>query len=990
TGAVFLQTAASTPASTTPGDGTPWGLTPEMIRRGNARMEAESGRRHRAAPPGAEQRPTRPSSPPSRSTANLAAFMPGSVAATSVNTDEVLNEAAIRLAMSNQNNVFPPIRETQNAEEARRGRAERRGGERPATAEDPPPPVPVQDYPPLTASPVTWVPAPPVMGPLPPEVTMPAHTAGQTAPGQATSSTTTPPRTTTPRRRSVDRRRTPDRVASLSPGPTRRSGTVGIRSKLSDAEVAEIRRNLSPDYARYKDRMHRRGAAAEDDMPQSIRHLARPTVEDVIQMEESAAAGDQSAVPKIPPASAPTFCGYWFCRRLPEGYLGARIPWEAQKERRRVAGWCTHPCTADGCQYVAECRKLTSAGVGRCLRPVIIDNGAVGLVAEAGRRTPEPAAAQIHDDIAALQADADKALLRRRYPRRRRDAQADMALVPVTTTGGSTFGDFLKVVADAGGTAHLATFARLGVTNSPAVRESFPVLLDHGVPETVLLAILAPVPPQQPTPMLSQTRSDVPERRSSTRASMAAALEAMDPSRREETMAAIDSNLLAQSTRRSMESRVRMVTTLAEKGIPAVPPRRAEVEHRLRSPVSADLRRAARSITKAALRGLPGSRLKQAFDLADLATLVEHDVVDGSLDMDTLPHAVDVVVFSTWFMLREIEIAGARVKDVEITTATVSLDIPLHKTAQGGQLELTRRSFRCVCSTARQPLCPRCTADRHVRRLARSEPGAYLFPGAGGQQRTKLETAGLFNMVLSAAGLQTIYTDSAGHKRFVFGGHAARIAGATFLALRGVPVAIIQLIGRWSSTAVERYTQQAPLAVAPGIPAQALAAGGTQANAVLRPPPAALGQAHWAQAICDAPPEAQQNQTAGTGTLAAAGVPAVDFSAELPAIDFVPAPVSAERALIPAATATHYIVNCRTRLLHKPAAEEAETERAEWQARCGWPYGVRQFYRLHDLPPNPSMCRRCFPDTPVDLDAPEAVSSSGSSSSTSGATSDSD
>ncbi|CAE7266077.1 unnamed protein product [Symbiodinium microadriaticum] len=653
-------------------------------------------------------------------------------------------------------------------------------------------------------------------------------------------------------------RRTPDRVASPSPGPTRRSGTVGIRSKLSDAEVAAIRRNLSPDYAGYKDRMHRRGAAAEDDMPQSIRHLGRPTVEDVIQMEEAAAAGDQSAVPKIPPASAPTFCGYWFCRRLPEGYLGARIPWEAQKERRRVAGWCTHPCTAVGCQYVAACRMLTSAGVGRCLRPVIIDNGADHF----DHQCAVCAGLKIFEDIAGLQANADKALLRRRYPRRRRDAQADMALVPVTTTGGSTFGDFLKVVADAGGTAHLATFARLGVTNSPdspAVRDSFPVLLDHGVPETVLLAILAPVPPQPPVPTLSQMRSDVPECRSSTRASMAAALEAMDPSRRAETMAAIDSNLLAQSTRRSMESRVRMLNTLAEKGNFQLFPLDAQklqllagalriggyrsaglyldaaLWHHLRSPVSADLRRAARS--KAALRGLPGSRLKQAFDFADLATLVEHDVVAGSLDMDTLPHAVDVVVVSTWFMLREIEIAGARVKDVEITTATVSLDIPLHKTAQGGQLELTRRSFRCVCSTARQPLCPRCAADRHMRRLARSEPGAYLFPGAGGQQRTKLETAGLFNMVLSAAGWQTIYTDSAGHKRFVFGGHAARVAGATFLALRGVPVAIIQLIRKWSSTAVERYTQQAPLAVAPGIPAQALAAGSTQAQAVLGPPP---------------------------------------------------------------------------------------------------------------------------------------------------------
>ena len=65
--------------------------------------------------------------------------------------------------------IFPPLRETGNAEEARRGRAERRGGERPATADDPPPPAPVQDYPPLTASPVTWTPAPPVTGPLPAE-----------------------------------------------------------------------------------------------------------------------------------------------------------------------------------------------------------------------------------------------------------------------------------------------------------------------------------------------------------------------------------------------------------------------------------------------------------------------------------------------------------------------------------------------------------------------------------------------------------------------------------------------------------------------------------------------------------------------------------------------------------------------------------------------------------------------------------------------------
>ena len=469
-------------------------------------------------------------------------------------------------------------------------------------------------------------------------------------------------------------------------------------------------------------------------------------------------------------------------------------------------------------------------------------------------------------------------------------------------------------VAEAGGKAHLATFARLEVTSSPAVRDSFPVLLAHGVPEEVLLAILAPVPPQAPMQAISQLRSDVPERRASTRASMTAALEAMDPSRREETMAAIDANLLAQSTRRSLESRVRMLTTLAERGNFQLFPldvqklqllagalriggyRSAGLyldaalwhqEHRLRSPVSADLRRAARSLTKAALRGLPGSRLKQAFDLADLATLVEHDAVAGSLDMDILPHAVDVLVVATWFMLREIEIAGARVKDIEVTAATVSLDIPLHKTARPGS--------RCA------PDAPPTDTSAALTGPSRELTSSQAPAGSRGR-----------NWRPPGSSTWSCPTDGAGHKRFVFGGHAARVAGATFLALRGVPVAVIQLIG------------------------------------------------------------------------------AVDFSAEVAAIDFVPAPVAAERAVIPAATTTHYVMNCRTRLLHKPAAEEADTERAEWQARCGWPYGVRQFFRLHDLPPNPSMCRRCFPDTPVDLEAPEAVSSSDSSSSTSGATSESD
>ena len=112
-------------------------------------------------------------------------------------------------------------------------------------------------------------------------------------------------------------------------------------------------------------------------------------------------------------------------------------------------------------------------------------------------------------------------------------------------------------------------------------------------------------------------------------------------------------------------------------------------ENQMHIPVSAALRRAAKLLPKAALRGLPGSRLKQAFDLDELAQLVVQDAADEPFDVTRVEHAVDVVVVATWFMVWEIEMAGAKVKDMIVTATTVSLDIPLDKTAQGGQTELT-------------------------------------------------------------------------------------------------------------------------------------------------------------------------------------------------------------------------------------------------------------------------------------------------------------
>ncbi|CAE7391407.1 unnamed protein product [Symbiodinium sp. CCMP2592] len=197
------------------------------------------------------------------------------------------------------------------------------------------------------------------------------------------------------------------------------------------------------------------------------------------------------------------------------------------------------------------------------------------------------------------------------------------------------------------------------------------------------------------------------------------------------------------------------------------------------------LRRLANRAVKSIIRGL-GVLVSYRCDLA--------------FDPTVVPHATDVLVLATWFMLREIEIAGA-FGDVVLNK---------HLTAQAGERVLTRRSLRCACGVATHPLCPVHAMFRHFARLqevGRLKSSAPLFPGSSGDTRSKAESLSFLALVL-------------GVERPVFGGHACRVAGATFLAARGVPLAVIQLLGRWSSRAIERYTQALGQVVAAAQPGQ--------------------------------------------------------------------------------------------------------------------------------------------------------------------------
>ena len=197
---------------------------------------------------------------------------------------------------------------------------------------------------------------------------------------------------------------------------------------------------------------------------------------------------------------------------------------------------------------------------------------------------------------------------------------------------------------------------------------------------------------------------------------------------------------------------------------------------------------------------------------------------------------------------------------------------------------------------------------RHFTRLGAAgllaSPGP-LFPGEGGGTRSKDDSLKFLRGVLAAAGLDTVYRDSAGVERQTFGGHACRVAGATFLASRGIPMTVIQLLGRWSSRAIERYTQSAPLALAPSAPEAALA--GT----------AGLGQP-------------------GGGAQLAVPLAIADAPVD-PKLDQGP---------------EHFIYLARTWRVHKPDPGEHNSDRAAWRTLgCGWPYGGRQFFRLSAPPP---------------------------------------
>ena len=392
------------------------------------------------------------------------------------------------------------------------------------------------------------------------------------------------------------------------------------------------------------------------------------------------------------------------------------------------------------------------------------------------------------------------------------------------------------------------------------------------------------------------------------------------------------------------------------------------------------LRRLTRDLTRSVKRGLGPSQIKDSFAVVDLSKLVEPSRPVGPFSFSEIDSAVDIVIVGCCFMTREIELSSARAEHLTLSGEEVSIMLPCHKSESRG--DLTQRSFRCACRVQAQPLCPYHAAVRHHNRLlGRFGPPAGsspLVPTDDGLHHSKADMVQGFRSVIQAAGVPLTRKDESNIDSHRFHGHVLRISGAQFLYRIGLTFAQIQLQGRWASNTVLRYLQQAPLLGLSEDAAEGLQAAeetSTKRPRKSRPTPAA-DEVVASRQVSPAGHSTHGGQAAVSPGAAQESSQPQQHSQSAVEVQALQSEVSLIRALIE--TETSLIVQARSRVAHSIAKAERMHEPHEWMTSCGWKYAGCKYFRATVLRDGTRHCKRCFPPTAADS-TPSSPTSSNSS-----------
>ena len=150
----------------------------------------------------------------------------------------------------------------------------------------------------------------------------------------------------------------------------------------------------------------------------------------------------------------------------------------------------------------------------------------------------------------------------------------------------------------------------------------------------------------------------------------------------------------------------------------------------------------------------------------------------------------------------------------------------------------------------------------------------------------------------------------------------------------------IQLLGRWSSAAVLRYTQDAALVRVPQIPNQVL--GSQEA-----PPTLVRLQPQQAAGSDKGPGEPSSSSRSPRPKASASAMRSLRAELEM----------LKESVSRPPET---FVFRPRARIIHKASAVERDNEPYLWKTPCGWSYGTSNYLRTTDISTGKRQCRKCF------------------------------
>lgn len=540
---------------------------------------------------------------------------------------------------------------------------------------------------------------------------------------------------------------------------------------------------------------------------------------------------------------------------------------------------------------------------------------------------------------------------------------------------------------------HLAVeLVRHGVHTVEGIAHQSAQLVADGMQECDVSQLLACIQPERQQEQ--RGRSDLPPLyQNGQRASFTLALVAAQPNDRKRALDDLDRDVLARSTEPAQQSRVRTYRALcAAWGVAPFPLSvenircsaasfkaggyrsaalylQAAVNYQIRfmkEPIHPLLRATIKDVVRSIKRGLGPARLKEGFDVFSLSSVVDTDDM-APFDFRRPSHLVDVCIIGCWFMLREIELAGAYRQHLTIEADQVHLLIPVHKTASAGAL--TNRSLRCPCKTLVHRLRPWHAAERHLIRLnmmdsKKSSIASPLMPDPAGNVVTKAAFIDALRMMLLKAGISVYVVGESGQQLPRFGGHSMRVSGAMMLANAQVPLYLIQMLGRWSSSSVERYVQNAPLNSVPSLPS------GVFGQQDFNLPVSLVGSQ----------PGPHNVPNPSTPAMAPSVVvqPAATSDDRVPALTAVVDSIKQELQIMRGLISTPesiFIARPRSKVVHLARVDEHSNIPQVWQTKCGWSYGCSCFFRVPSIEDRHSKCKKCFPSGDGHLDPADSEES---------------